>query len=79
MKITLTVAGIVVGCIVGYFSAHYFALWGGFALFGVPHSPARNALVPGHVLFFGCALGAAGFVAGHFLSKKDRKCQSSKD
>jgi len=69
MKGALTLVGIVVGGVVGYFAAHYFALWGGFALIGEPHSPARNSLVPGHVLFFATVLGAAGFIIGHQLSK----------
>ena len=64
--------GIVIGCIVGYFAAHHFALWGGFALFGEPYSPACGSLVPGHVLFFATALGAIGFAIGYYYDKEDK-------
>ena len=69
MKAALTIVGIAIGCIVGYFSAHYFPLWGGFVMLAEPHSPARNSLVPGHVLFYASVLGATGFIVGQYLTK----------
>ncbi|MBL1321844.1 MAG: hypothetical protein COA63_012405 [Methylophaga sp.] len=71
MKVTLTILGILIGCVLGYFSAHHFALWGGFVLIGEPYSPARDTLVPGHVLFFAVTLGAIGLAIGYHLDKKD--------
>jgi hypothetical protein len=72
MKVTLTILGIFAGCVVGYFAAHHFALWGGLALLGQPYSPARSTLVPGHVGFFAVVLGVIGFAAGYTLDKKDK-------
>ena len=64
--------GGVVGGIFGSYAAHHCALFGGFNLMGVPYSPARYALVPGHVvlcgillgLFCGGMLGLIGFIVG---------------
>lgn len=72
MKVGLAILGIVIGSIVGYFAAHHFALWGGFVLIGAPYSPARNSLVPGHVLFFAVVLGAIGFAIGYSLDKRGK-------
>jgi predicted RNA-binding Zn-ribbon protein involved in translation (DUF1610 family) len=62
-----TIAGIGLGCIVGYFSAHYFAIFGGFQLLGNPHSPARDQLVPGHMLLWALLLGVAGLGLGFLM------------
>jgi hypothetical protein len=63
-----TVGGVIVGCIVGFFAAHHFAFFGGFALIGEPYSPARDSLVPGHMLLCGILLGAAGFGVGWLIN-----------
>lgn len=58
--IATSIMGIVAGCVVGYFAAHHFPFFGGLALLGTPYSPARYALVPGHMLLCSVILGAAG-------------------
>jgi len=70
--------GIVCGCIIGYFAAHYFPFFGGLAMMGEPHSGARDSLVPGHMLLFagllgllgGIVLGLLGFVMGSAIDKE---------
>jgi hypothetical protein len=66
-KVVCTSTGIGLGCIVGYFSAHYFAIFGGFLLLGEPHSPARDQLVPGHMLLWALLLGVAGLGLGFLM------------
>jgi len=78
MKLTLALLGVVIGCIVGYFAAHHFALWGGWVLLCEPYSRGRDSLVPGHVLFFAVALGAIGFAVGYYLDKKGIKACGSR-
>lgn len=56
--------GVLLGCIVGFFSAHYFPVFGGFLMLGEPDSEWRNQLVPGHMLLFSFLLGIVGFVLG---------------
>lgn len=58
----------VLGCFIGYISAEYFPLWGSLAGMAEPFSPARNSLVPGHML-----AGALASVCIHrfFGDKKD--------
>ena len=67
MKYPMILYGIIgasAGCVVGYFAAHHFAFYGGFALIGEPYSPARSSLVPGHMLLCGVLLGAIGVLSG---------------
>ena len=59
-----TTLGIGSGCVIGYFAAHHFAFFGGFALLGQPYSPARSSLVPGHMLLCGILLGLLGLGLG---------------
>jgi len=66
-KIAGTVIGLIAGPVVGYYSAHYFAIYGGFLLLGVPHSPARDQLVPGHVLLWTVIMCLVGFGLGLLL------------
>lgn len=72
-KAIMLVFGIIVGSFIGYYSAHHFALWGGLALYGQPYSPARQSLVPGHMLFFGAIVGCASYyIAGYLNDDNDR-------
>lgn len=68
--VALTIAGVLLGCFVGFFAAHHFAFFGGFVLMGSPYSPARYSLVPGHMLLCGILFGIAGFGIGHLLTRK---------
>ena len=70
---TSAVAGVILGGLTGYFSAHYFPLWGGFLLLGEPGSRARELLVPGHMLLFAILLGLLGFGLGFSHDKKRPK------
>ena len=65
----LGVIGVGLGVIVGYFAAHHFAFFGGFALLGEPYSPARNSLVPGHMLLCAILLGGAGVLIGFIRNR----------
>jgi hypothetical protein len=65
-----TILGVLVGCLVGFFAAHHFAFFGGMALHGTPYSPARYALVPGHMLLCGILLGLAGFGIGWTIDQR---------
>jgi predicted Zn finger-like uncharacterized protein len=67
--LTQGIVGVIIGCVVGYFAAHHFAFFGGWALMGEPYSPARNSLVPGHMLLCALLLGAGG-VGLAILSRK---------
>lgn len=69
-RIPLTIGGILCGAVIGFLSAHHFALWGGFALIGQPYSPARSSLVPGHIMFFSVVLGAIGYAIGNSKNSK---------
>jgi hypothetical protein len=64
LPVLTTTIGIAAGCVVGYFAAHHFAFFGGFALIGQPYSPARSSLVPGHMLLCGLLLGTIGLGLG---------------
>jgi len=48
------------GAILGYTASQFYPLWGGILALGQPFSPARQSLIPGHVVafaFVGIALG----------------------
>ena len=64
-----TTLGIGIGCVTGYFAAHHFAFFGGFALLGQPYSPARSSLVPGHMLLCGILLGLLGLGLGVLFTR----------
>jgi hypothetical protein len=66
-------AALVLSGPVGYLSAHHFALYGGFVLMGKPGSPARQSLVPGHILLWALLLGGAGFLVGWVLDRLTRR------
>jgi hypothetical protein len=60
-----TILGVIFGCIVGFFAAHYFPFFGGLAMtLGQPFSPARYGLVPGHILLCVSLFGGFGLVVG---------------
>jgi DNA-directed RNA polymerase subunit RPC12/RpoP len=69
-RVSCSLLGVALGCVVGNFAAHYFAFFGGFALMGEPFSPARYSLVPGHMLLCGILLGLAGFGIGWTIDKR---------
>jgi len=71
MPIALTLSGVLLGCVVGFYAAHHFAFYGGFVLFAEPYSPARHTLVPGHMLLCGILLGLAGFGLGLYLHRRN--------
>ncbi len=56
--------GAIVGCAAGYYFAHHAPLFGGLYMLGMPYSPARDTLVPGHVLLCGILCGLLGLGAG---------------
>ena len=70
-SILCCIEGLILGVLIGFFAAQYFALWGGLDSLGQPYSPARMALVPGHVAFFAVVFGAAGFFVGRAGRKRD--------
>jgi hypothetical protein len=70
MKGVFAGGGIVLGCIVGYFAAHYFPLWGGLAMLGEAHSQARDSLVPGHIALCAVTFGAFAFGIAHLKNAK---------
>lgn len=70
--------GIACGCVIGYYAAHHFPFYGGFAVtFGEPFSPARSKLVPGHMLLCSVVLsllmsfacGVVGYLIGWAFDK----------
>jgi len=64
----VAIVAIFAGCVVGYLSAHYFALYGGIWLIAPPHSEARAALVPGHMVIWSVLFSFAGFFATFALT-----------
>lgn len=79
MRVLMTLIGIGAGCVVGFFAVHYFAFLGGVNLMGKPYSPARDSLVPGHMLLCGILLGIFGFAIGWSMTKRRGGGDSGRD
>jgi len=60
------ILGAIIGGLVGYLSANYFPIFGGFLITAVaePFSEARMSLVPQHMLLFAFVFGIIGFLVG---------------
>lgn len=56
--------GVVGGAMLGRYLAHEAPLFGGLNMMAEPGSPARQALVPGHVALLGTVGGLVGLVLG---------------
>lgn len=69
LPVSMAILGTLLGCVIGFYAAHHFAFFGGINLIGEPYSPARDSLVPGHMLLCGGVLGISGFGIGLSLRK----------
>lgn len=73
----LSLAFSMTGGVLGYFSAHYYPFWGNsLQILGDPHSPARDSLVPSHVVAFamaGLLVGLGVPLFGYLLDPVTRR------